>query len=162
MKPKSMGVKMSRMAFIELYKWLQKLGNLHAMTNAFDATNAIQQMGFPSKYIVEDFLVRNEDKFAKVGNIVDEAIQFPVGSIVEFKPSEIGDRADDNVYYVIRARKTPSGKREYWLWDITNPRPLAGRRINPDRKVGSASLVASNHYNNAAAYFSGCKLPKPT
>ena len=151
MKQRSMSIKMSRTAFVELYKYMESLPN----------QIKCPPIEPPPSMCITDFVERNKEKFEKVKTKVDEPIQFPVYSIVEFKPSENGTRLDRNAYYVIRARKTPSGKREYWLWNISNPRPMANRRITPDRKVGATALVASSHFGNPNSYFSGCKLPKP-
>lgn len=153
MKPRGMKIEMSRVGFIELYRYMERL---KACTSGNGATP-----GFPPSFSVDEFLDRNREKFSKIGNIVDETIQFPVLSYVEFTQGENGQRRDPNTYIVIRAKKLPNGKREYWLWNTHNQVPRrVGSLIKPDRKVGGASLRAAN--NISATIFTGYKLPRPT
>lgn len=147
MKARNMGIKMSRLGFVELYKALEKV---------------VADNGSPSVslFAARDFIDRNSDKYAKVGNIIDETVQFPVLSAVEFKPNEHGYRSDNNIYIVIRVKKLPNGKREYWLWRANRSLPRQGAKIQPDRKVSSSALRMSSSQVVNATYFANHKLPK--
>ena len=159
MKPKGMKIEMSRVTFGELFKYMEKVKTCHAAKNAFFAATLIQQTGLPSLYIANDFIERNAAKYAKVGNVVDEVVQFPVLTIVRFACNEQGVTSDNNEYVVIRAKKLPSGKREYWLWRHGQRMPASGSLIRPDRKVSGASIRGTGH-TVIPDYFSGRKMPK--
>lgn len=147
MKARDMGVKMSRVGFIELYKAMEKVV----------ASNGGHDV---SLFAARDFVERNAEKYAKVGSIVDETVQFPVLSAVEFRENEQGFRTDNNIYIVIRAKKLPNGKREYWLWRANRSLPRQGAKIQPDRKVSASALKLTSNQAVGANYFANHKLPK--
>ena len=144
---------------------MEKVKAFHAAKNASDAATLVQQAGLPSLYIVNDFLERNATKYAKVRNIVDEVIQFPAMSIVEFKPNEQGYRPDDGQYLVLRVKKMPNGRRQYWLLDMIKLRSLPTRQrrtIKAERKVMANSLCLIRQANSAELNaLSIHRLPKP-
>ena len=136
-KQRGMKIEMARVPLIELYKALQ--------TQSPDGMYKIPE------YARQDFIDRNREKFNKVSQIHDELIEFPVYSVVAFRPNEDGFRSDSIEYFVSRVKKLPNGKREYWLNDMGGfyYRGVGdsgyscysdGETVYPERKVSSSKL----------------------
>lgn len=141
MSAKPMKIELSRSAFSDLYTFFEKCKEKKSQGNLWP-------FYYPES-AVDDFLTRNAEKYEKKAKLRDEAIAFPRFTVVgvahrgALRYDSMG-RTNCTAYVVIRIRKLPTGKREYWLSEL-NPL-LSGRgsrvyRLIPDKKVSAQTIV---------------------
>jgi len=136
-------------------------GRQHEKSKSNECWNEPGEISIPS-FVAHDFLERNRKKFDKVSSVQDEVAQFSQGTLVKFRADEDGYVADPLEYVVVRARRTISGKREYWLarFDSIQYCPNGGKP-NVARKVGGSNLLMSRQMPaSMATKFATLKLPR--
>ena len=138
---KGVKIEMDRFLFLELYRSMD--------TYSKDPRHEL-------KVIALDFVARNKEKYDQYNSVVDEVIAYePRKAVVAMK----GDSSTE--YLVLRARKLPSGKRQYWLSDVVL---MMGGTYLIDRKVSASSIDRKVRELSARElkHLSTLKLPKVT
>ena len=144
---KGVKIEMDRFLFLELYRAMD--------TYSKDPRHEL-------KVIALDFVARNKEKYDQYNSVVDEVIAYePRKAVVAMK----GDSSTE--YLVLRARKLPSGKRQYWLYDVSRLKSnlfTNSRGLGSPRKVSSSSIDRKirDLADYQVSWLSKISLPKVT
>lgn len=138
---KGVKIEMDRFLFLELYRTME--------TYSTDPKHVM-------KVVATDFVARNKAKYEQYNSVVDEVIAYePRKAVVSIK-NDAGKE-----YIVLRAKKLPNGKRQYWLYDI-NYVHAKTRGLGTPRKVSASSIdrKVRDISQNEVSHLSGIVLPK--